>query len=95
MPATTRPMKINFGEMRASGIRDLLIYLLRLQVRPLHDSQRRSLAGRRQALGHRTAVPLQRLREYRCPGRFRARQDGHGLMRFTGLADLLPSFGHL
>jgi hypothetical protein len=70
-------MKINFGEMRASGIRDLLIYLLRLQVRPLHDSQRRSLAGRRQALGHRTAVPLQRLREYRCPGRFRARQDGH------------------
>jgi hypothetical protein len=26
MPATTRPMKITFGEMRASGIRDLLIY---------------------------------------------------------------------
>jgi hypothetical protein len=26
MPALTRPMKITFGEMRASGIRDLLIY---------------------------------------------------------------------
>jgi hypothetical protein len=26
MPTTTRPMKITFGEMRASGIRDLLIY---------------------------------------------------------------------
>jgi hypothetical protein len=26
MPEVTRPMKITFGEMRASGIRDLLIY---------------------------------------------------------------------
>ena len=26
MSALTRPMKITFGEMRASGIRDLLIY---------------------------------------------------------------------
>jgi hypothetical protein len=26
MPALTRPMKITFGEMRGSGIRDLLIY---------------------------------------------------------------------
>jgi hypothetical protein len=26
MPALTRPMKITFGEMRASGIRDLLTY---------------------------------------------------------------------
>jgi hypothetical protein len=26
MPEITRPMKITFGEMRASGIRDLLIY---------------------------------------------------------------------
>jgi hypothetical protein len=26
MPVLTRPMKITFGEMRASGIRDLLIY---------------------------------------------------------------------
>jgi hypothetical protein len=26
MPALTRPIKITFGEMRASGIRDLLIY---------------------------------------------------------------------
>ena len=26
MPALARPMKITFGEMRASGIRDLLIY---------------------------------------------------------------------
>src|SRR5882757_2350734 len=26
MPETTHPMKITFGEMRASGIRDILIY---------------------------------------------------------------------
>jgi hypothetical protein len=64
------PMKITFGEMRASGVRDLLIYLLRLQVQPFHDGQRRSLTGQRVRLSDiEPLFVLQGLREAwrRCP----------------------------
>jgi hypothetical protein len=45
MPALTRQEKITFGEMRASGVRGLLILLLGLQVQPFDGNQRRRLAG--------------------------------------------------
>ena len=79
-----RPMKITVGEMRASGICDLMVYCADYRVQPFNDGQRRSLAGRCPALGCRTAVRLQGLREARCrrSGALRPRQDGHGSMRF-------------
>ena len=45
MPALARPQKITFAEMRASGVRGLLVYLPGLQVQPLTRYQRRCLAG--------------------------------------------------
>ena len=59
--------------------------LRRLQVQPFDPDERRSLAGPCMALEHRTAVRLQGLRQARrrSSGALRARQDGHGLMRFT------------
>jgi hypothetical protein len=43
MPALTREKKITFREMRASGVRGLLIYCSGLQVQPLDDDQRRQM----------------------------------------------------
>jgi hypothetical protein len=70
------------ARLRHSRSPDLL---RRLQVQPFHPDERRSLARRCPAVGHRTAVRLQGLREARrrSSGALRARQDGHGLMRFT------------
>jgi hypothetical protein len=42
---TTNPQKITFGEMRASGVRDVLIYCLSLTVSAAQ--QQRRLSARR------------------------------------------------
>jgi hypothetical protein len=44
MPALPRPQKITFAEMRASGVRGLLIYCSDYPLQPFDNDQRRSLA---------------------------------------------------
>jgi hypothetical protein len=41
MPELTRQKKITFGEMRAAGVRSLLIYCSDYKVQPLDNDQRR------------------------------------------------------
>jgi hypothetical protein len=45
MPALNRQKKITFAEMRAAGVRGLLIYCSGLQVQPLDHDERRQMAG--------------------------------------------------
>src|ERR1700693_2680616 len=59
--------------------------LRRLQVQPFDPDERRSLAGPFPAFRYRAVVRLQGLRQARCrgPGTLRARQDGHGLVKYA------------
>jgi hypothetical protein len=45
MPTLARQKKITFGEMRASGVRGLLIYCSDYKVQPLDRDQWRPMAG--------------------------------------------------
>jgi hypothetical protein len=85
MPATTRPMKITFGEMRDQGIRDLVVYCadfkcshsIQMSADRWPDHVRLSDIEPLfvcQACGKRGAD---------VRGAVRARQDGHRLMRYA------------
>jgi hypothetical protein len=61
---TTYPQKINFGEMRASGVRGVLIYC-RDHRCSHHVEISADLAGLRTAVRHRAGLRLHRLRQAR------------------------------
>jgi hypothetical protein len=65
MMAPARPTKVTFAEMRESGVRGILICCGDYRCRPLDGDQRRPLARRSSALGHRGSVHLLGLRQTR------------------------------
>jgi hypothetical protein len=61
----TSLQKITFGEMRAMGIRRVIVYCADYRVRALDHPERRPLGGQCPAIRYRAAVRLQRLRQAR------------------------------
>jgi hypothetical protein len=81
----TYPQKITFGELRESGVRDVLIYCRDYHCSHSTEDLRGPLAGSRPTLGHRTALRLHRLRQTRRgnAGEVSAGSHGHWLMPWS------------
>ena len=58
-----RPIKITFADMRAAGVREILVYLLRLPVQPL-DALMADRWPDELRLQDRTTVCVQGLRQH-------------------------------